>query len=242
YVLAFYIDIVILAQLRFIRSNFNLSKNKLEITDRRLIHKIKNVLRMKAKDKIELCNGKQEEATAEILKINKDKIKTKLLERHSNDREPDKKITLYCSILKNKNFELVVEKATELGVSQIVPIISDRTVKTGLKSDRLNKKIREAAEQSGRGVLPQLQEKVKLKTAIKQDQNEMQIAFDEAGKEVSEIDIAVDNISIFVGPEGGWSKKEKQMFEEKNFDIAKLSDLTFRAETAAIVGSYEVLR
>ena len=227
---------------RFIRGNFDLSKNKLEITDRRLIHKIKNVLRMKAEDKIELCNGKQEEATAEILKINKDKIKTKLLERHSNDREPDKKITLYCSILKNKNFELVVEKATELGVSQIVPIISDRTVKTGLKSDRLNKKTREAAEQSGRGVLPQLQEKAKLKTAIKQDQNEMQIAFDEAGKEVSEIDIAVDNISIFVGPEGGWSKKEKQMFEEKNFDIAKLSDLTFRAETAAIVGSYEVLR
>jgi len=227
---------------RFIRSNFDLSKNKLEITDRRLIHKIKNVLRMKAEDKIELCNGEQEEATAEILKINKDKIKTKLLERHSNDSESDKKITLYCSILKNKNFELVVEKATELGVSQIVPIISDRTVKTGLKSDRLNKKIREAAEQSGRGVLPQLQEKVKLKTTIEQDQNEMQVAFDEAGEEVSEIDITVDNISIFVGPEGGWSKKEKQVFEERNFDIAKLSDLTLRAETAAVVGLFEALK
>lgn len=226
---------------RFIRSNFDFSKDLLGITDRRLIHQIKNVLRMKAGDKIELCNGEQEQAKVKILEINKDKIKTKLLERYSNDSEPDKKVTLYCSILKNKNFELVVEKVTELGVSQIVPIVSDRTVKTGLKPDRLNKKIREAAEQSGRGVLPQFQEKVELETAVEQNQNKIKVAFDKTGKRVSNVNLETNNISIFVGPEGGWSKKEKQLFRESNFEVVKLSDLTFRAETAAIVGSYEVL-
>lgn len=79
----------------------------------------------------------------------KSRLKTSTLIK-INQRE----VILYCAILKHENFELVVQKATEAGIKEIAPIITTRTIKLDIRKDRLEKIIKEAAEQSGRGVVP----------------------------------------------------------------------------------------
>lgn len=227
---------------RFIRKNFDLSEDELEITDRRLIHQISNVLRMDLGDKVGLCDGSSNEVEGRIKKISKNKVTIEVLKRYENNKEPQIQATLFCSILKNRNFEWVVEKATEVGISKIVPIISERTVKTGVKPDRLKKKIREASELSERGKVPNLKEKIDFKEAINiTSKSGLKILFDHSGQEVDLKGGEHESISVFVGPEGGWSDSELEQARKNDIKIVKLGDMNLRAETAAVVGSYEVL-
>ena len=89
---------------------------------------------------------------------------------------------------KKENFELVVQKAVEIGVKEIIPIITKRTVKLNLKYDRLEKIIKEAAEQSGRGILPILRKAMDFKKAIEEaEQNNINLFFDISGKKFQKI-------------------------------------------------------
>ena len=137
-------------------SGGNFSKNKLTISDKELVNQIKNVLRLKIGDEIRLDDGKEKSALAEIISITRAGIEVDISEVSENKNELPIYGTLYCSILKRENFELVAQKATEIGIKEIVPIISSRTIKLNLREDRLEKIIKEAAEQSGRGIVPKL--------------------------------------------------------------------------------------
>lgn len=227
---------------RFIRREFNLDQERLTITDRRLVHQINNVLRMDSGDKIQLCDGAGREADGRIIEIDPQKgVVVKVLNTFRNQNEPERNITLYCSILKHKNFDLVVEKCTELGVSKIVPILAERTVKTGLKRQRLKKKMREAAEQCSRAVLPELSEKMSLSEAIdRAGSNEVNILYTLQAKKYDQ-PIKAKNLGVFIGSEGGWTDKEIERFkQQEGFIEDSLGSLTLRAETAAIVGVYSV--
>jgi len=149
-----------------------------------------------------------------------------------NGTVPQHKITLYQSIIKKDKMEWVVEKATELGVTKIVPIISERSEKKGFNVDRARKIAIEASEQCGRGDIPQIVEPITIEKAI--SQAEKAIVFDSSGKSLKELD-KIETKSIFIGPEGGWSENEISKFKSQNFEILNLGDLTLRAETAAIV-------
>ncbi|MFB6226002.1 MAG: 16S rRNA (uracil(1498)-N(3))-methyltransferase [Candidatus Paceibacteria bacterium] len=231
-----------MAKHRFIRDEFDLSGDKLKINDRRLVHQISDVLRMDAGDTIGLCDGKYNEAEGVIRGIDKDEIIVELTNKFENNNEPELDVALFCSIVKNKNFDWIVEKATEVGISEIVPIVSKRTVKTGLKPDRLNKKIREAAELSGRGSVPKLREKMELKQAFEiVPEGETGIFFDHSGQKIDSKESYESSVSIFIGPEGGWSDAELKRAKDRDFKIRKLGQLNLRTETAAVVGSYEVL-
>ncbi|MDD2658034.1 MAG: RsmE family RNA methyltransferase, partial [Candidatus Pacebacteria bacterium] len=133
--------------------------------------------------------------------------------------------------------ELAVQKAVELGVKEIVPIIADRTVKLGLKRDRLEKIIKEASEQSGRGILPVLSDSVAFGDAMRAaEANDLNLFFELGGKslEGSKLDLGkYKKIGIFIGPEGGWSEDELKLKSEK-LKVCGLSPFTLRAETAAI--------
>ena len=126
---------------------------------------------MKVGEKIVLADGQLNEAIAEIVASQKDSLEVKILERQKNQNEPNKKIVLYCSVLKRENFEWVVQKAAEVGVLEIRPLVCERTIKTDFKKERLQKIIKEAAEQSGRGRAPVLRETVKFSEAVKDAQN-----------------------------------------------------------------------
>ena len=227
---------------RFI-GNFNFSENSIKIIEPDSINQIRNVLRFEVGDKLILSDGKMNEVLAEIEEMRKDFISVKILEVRLNKNEPQKKVVLYCAILKRENFELVAQKATEVGIREIVPMICQRTVKFGLKEDRLKKIIKETAEQSGRGIVPILGQTISFDKAIDQARNnDFNLFFDARGEDFSKVISAMGQTKkngVFIGPEGGWEEKEIEIARSiENFKIVSLGNLTLRAETAAIVASY----
>jgi len=132
-------------------------------------------------------------------------------------------------------------------VREIIPIICQRTVKTGLKYDRLQKIIKEAAEQSGRGIVPIMGKTTNFKKAIADaSENNLNILFASSGVKLLMSDInsltQQENAraGIFIGPEDGWSEEEINAAKEAGFKIVSFGKLILRAETAAIVGTYLV--
>ena len=224
--------------------NFALENKTILVTDAELVHQIKNVLRLRIGDIIILCDGKGKEARAAILNLNRDGILTGIQEFIENKNEPRLHTILYCSILKNESFELVAEKTTEIGIKEIVPIITARTVKTNLHHERQEKILKEAAEQSGRAVIPILHPPMNFKEAIRKAQdNTANVFFDPSGGDFKKPKVSkAERVGIFIGPEGGWDDNELLLAKKNKFQIVTLSPLTFRAETAAIIGTYLLCR
>lgn len=219
--------------------DFIISKGKVEISNKEVFHQLRIVLKKKIGEKIILFNGRQE-CVAEIKNYLKDRVKVEILEIRENKREPKTLVSLYCSVLKKQNFELVVQKTTEIGVKEIVPLICKNTVKQGLNLERLKKIAKEASEQSGRLILPEISKPLKFKEAVKKVENfNSKIIFDISGKDFSNNNFK-DNkkFAIFVGPEGGWDKEEIELATRENFEILNLGKLNLRAETAAIIASF----
>jgi len=208
------------------------------LNDKELVYQINKVLRLNPGEQISLSNGHGEALIFEIDKINHDNITIKFLNK-STELKSDKEIILYCAILKKENFELVVQKATEIGVTKIVPLISERTIKLGLNFERLHKIAKEAAEQSGHNSLPEITEIINLETALINAQiQDLVLFFDITGRKLTNLIFEnKKSIGIFIGPEGGWSQKELALIlnQTHSFMAAKLGDFTLRAETAAIV-------
>lgn len=228
---------------RFI-GNFDFSNKNIKIIESDLINQFRNVLRFSKGDKIILGDGKMNEVLAEIKEIQKDFIEVEILELRLNKKEPQRKVILYCAILKRENFELVCQKTVETGIFEITPIICERIIKFGLKSERLEKIIKEAAEQSGRGIIPKLNQTIIFEKAIGQAKNNnLNLFFDSRGVDLLDVKLNLDGkkTGIFIGPEGGWSEQEiERVKKEENFKIINLGPLTLRAETAAIVATYLV--
>ena len=175
------------------------------------------------------------ESEAIIESLYKRSASLAIIDPQQVDREAKNKITLYTSILRRENFEIVVQKATEIGVTKIVPLLSERTVKTGFNQIRLQKILQEASEQSGRTVLPTLAEPMKFEDAITSVDPKTTVLFDGSG---SAFKSKPTTVNLFVGPEGGFSDREVAIASEAGCTIASLGELTLRAETAAIVVSY----
>ena len=238
---------------RFI-GNFDLSKEEVSVNDTDFINQAKNVLRLKHGDKLILCDGNLNEAIAEISNLNKEFVELKILETYKNQNEPaspaggpERNIVLYCPILKKENFEWAVQKAVEVGVKEITPIITARTVKLGLNKDRLEKIIKEAAEQSGRGILPRLNEAMDFDRAVDlaKNSNDLNLFFNIDGKNVQHSMSNISNIpkiGVFLGPEGGWDEEEIKKAQSSNgFTIVGLGKTILRAETAAVIASYQTV-
>jgi len=213
-----------------------LSQKQLEITGE-IAHQIIKVLKLKVGEKIELSNGKHISAIAYICKIDKKSVWVKILETREEKRE-SKKVTLFCAILKKENFELVVQKTTECGIDKIVPIITSRTIKTGLNLERLKKIAKEASEQSRCSTVPEILEPISFEKSLELvKENDDNILFDISGSKFAN-NHNLKPINLFIGPEGGWTEDEIKKAQNLDFKIISLGKLTLRAETAAIVSTY----
>lgn len=222
---------------RFI-GDFDLFRPTPTSKDSELINQIKNVLRLSVGEQVVLFDGNGLEALANIGSIGKDIVSFNILEKKEVTFEATRTVVAYCSILKRENFELIVQKAVECGVKKIVPIISDRTIKTGLKIDRLEKIIKEASEQCGRGIVPKLGEITSLSSALAEaGDNELNLFFDISGEKFAGTG-DVEQIGFFIGPEGGWTNDELLLARQSGCKIVGLGPLTLRGETAAIVAAY----
>lgn len=226
---------------RFI-GDFDLDAERLTLRDLDVAHQITRVLRLSVGERIILGDGAGYEAEGEIVSVGKDEVLIALGEKRANENEPLRRVTLYLAVLKRENFEQAAEKATEAGVAKIVPVLSGRTVKTGLNTERVRKIVKEAAEQSGRGIVPQISEPMTfsdaLQTAAGNDSNfffhtENSTAFEKESETISK-----KKTGIFIGPEGGWSEDEVSQAKDAGFALASLGRLTLRAETAAIIATY----
>jgi 16S rRNA (uracil1498-N3)-methyltransferase len=208
-----------------------------------LLHQIRNVLRFNVSERMVLCDNTGYEYEVEVSQISKNEIVGKLIEKRLNAVEPKLKIALYVGLLKSpERFEFILQKATEVGVTEFIPLITERTEKLSLnKIDRLRRILKEAAEQSGRGVIPVLKEAAKLKDLFKSPVNEDEVnlfATPEAEmslrRAINKIS-KVNKINLFVGPEGGFTKKEVFEAEQHGMTIFHLEKRILRTETAAIV-------
>ena len=152
---------------------------------------------------------------------------------------------LIAALIKKDNFEWIIEKATELGVTGIIPVISERSEKKSLNMERGNKILVEASEQSGRVTLPQLKNPQSLAEVIQSvtqaDEEKMNlISIDPEGKPWPKSGFGQFDskpAGIFVGPEGGWSDRELEMFKEAGIAIYSIGSQVLRAETAAVAVS-----
>jgi 16S rRNA (uracil1498-N3)-methyltransferase len=151
-----------------------------------------------------------------------------------------KKLTLVFSMIKKENMELVLQKGTEIGVTSFVPVVSERTVKTGWNFDRMERILKEAVEQSGFSDVPTIPtEPEKLSKYLEQQKIERDnfdnfAVLDFDGVPLSSLKHLISVDHIFVGPEGGWSDKERAMFKKYNIKSISLGPNTLRAETACI--------
>jgi len=229
---------------RFI-GKYSLHKKQIEISDINIINQIKNVLRLKMGDDFIICDGKENEAMVKILDITKEQIIVNTIEMKER-KDINKKVSLYLAILKKENFELAIQKAVEIGINEIHPIITERTIKMNLNYKRLEKIIKEASEQSGRTILPKIYPITSFKEAILNGKkNQVKIFFDlKENKDIKNYkknNNKEKSASIFIGPEGGFTINENNFAKENQYQILSLSQFTLRAETACIIGLYEIL-
>ena len=227
------------------------------LADSELIHQMVNVFRFKASDIVILFDGSGFEYEAEIISVSKKEIIFKILGATQKDLEQNnnKNVSLYLALIKKGNFELAAEKCTEAGVSEIHPINSLRSEKKDLNIERLNKIVKEASEQSGRVTLPQVFEITDLEIAVSQAVSEGKVCvtfhtnIDSHTTSASEGHSSLEKeeiggrhqVATFIGPEGGWTEKEIELFKKNNFKILSLGTNILRAETAAIVAVWSQL-
>jgi len=155
-------------------------------------------------------------------------------------------IGLAQSLIKKDEFEWVLQKSVELGVASITPLITERTEirfddrREEKKMTRWRKIIGEAVKQSRRTKLPVLHEPLELETYIKMGSDELLLVLDEAGevpfKDFLRSHRHISRCSLVVGPEGGWSERDRSIFVASSLPQLRLGRRILRAETAPLVG------
>lgn len=218
----------------YVAPEIELSDN-LEIIDKDLLWQWNKVLRFKPGNQLILFNGKFTDYYFRISQIASKKAQLILVNKENIAKNHNQKY-LFWSLLKRDNNELIIQKATELGVNHFVPIISDRTIKKDFNYERAKKIVIEASEQCGRGDIPILHSVTKLSDAIG-------IYKDSMALYVGNMDYKIKNLKqesdsgFFVGPEGGWTDSELDLFSRNKVSGINLGNNILRAETAAIIAS-----
>lgn len=223
-------------------------KGEFIVSDTNLLNQWRNVLRMKAGDRLVAFDGTGDEAFCELSALDK-KSATLLILEKKKGLAPAREITLFMSLIKRDNFELVLEKATELGVSRIVPVEVSRSEKKGLNRERSEKILREASEQSGRATVPVLGDVVNIKDIFRvpigeaygdSTHKEPIIVLDPRGLPIGEA-YGKGVVGLVIGPEGGFTDEEIKFFKTNGTPILSTGATILRAETAAIVALALVL-
>jgi len=221
------------------------SSSQLEIVlDEDTSRHVVQVLRMKKEEKLNLTDGKGNLITAEITDAHKKHCSVKIIDSPLTTHH-SQKITIAISLLKNTSrFEWFLEKATEIGVSEIIPMICERTEKQKLRYDRMKGICISAMLQSQQCWIPELHEPKQFNhLAIEQFDNQQKFIAhcDEANdkKQLSTfLRINQNNSSvILIGPEGDFTREEIRLALENNFVPVSLGETRLRTETAGVVAA-----
>ncbi|REJ79447.1 MAG: 16S rRNA (uracil(1498)-N(3))-methyltransferase [Acidobacteria bacterium] len=199
---------------------------------------VKLALRLREGDLVSAFDGKGSEFECEIAVLNKKETRLKIVrETDPPASESSLKLTLAAALLKNDKFELVIQKATELGVTRLVPLITYRTEKV-LKNaaDRIlrwRRIVIESSKQCGRATLMEITEPSDFNEAVEKLEGQRVLFGEKDGGALEEIQTS-NEVVAFIGPEGGWEDTEISMAKENGCQIVTIGSRVLRAETASI--------
>lgn len=197
------------------------------------------VLRMRTGDELTLLDGSGTAYLAVIKSARQVSVSLDVRERLGAVPEPPGGIVLLQGVLKGRKMDLVVQKATELGVKEIVPLITERSqLRETRKLERWRKIALEAARQSGRTAIPPVRAPVNIREFFRTGPGNLRgfIFWEEGGAPLGTGGMPATGEEVFsaVGPEGGFSREEVRLAGENGLKAATLGPLVLRAETAAI--------
>jgi 16S rRNA (uracil1498-N3)-methyltransferase len=197
------------------------------------------VLRMKQRDKLNLCDGKGNLLEASIADDHKKKCTVNVLST-KHEVQNTKYVSIGISLLKNTSrFEWFLEKATEIGVSEIIPLLCDRTEKQHFRFDRMNNIIISAMLQSQQYWLPKLHEPQTFDKVLMSSITEKKLIAhceNEQKQDVKDYSNS-SSIQILIGPEGDFSPQEISVALEQNYLPVTLGQTRLRTETAGVVAA-----
>ena len=214
----------------------NIIENSTSLLSKEHTHYIVNVMRLKRGSKINFFN-KKGEWLSEIVFLDRDRVEIKFLNK-IKESFPASNIELAICLVKKNPMEIILQKATELGVSRIIPIISERTEVKDLNLERANKITIEATEQSNQLNPPKISQMIDLKDFINSISKETKLFFADINSKhtpsLKDIE-GIKNISILIGPEGDFSPSERELILKKSNVIPfSLSKNILRTDTAVI--------
>lgn len=205
---------------------------------------IKKVLRLHEGDQIEISDSAEWEYTCEIVSMSDEIVGARIIDKQSFTREPGIKVTLFQGVPKGTKMEQIVQKCTELGVSEIVPVFMIRSVVTdngkyGKKIIRFNTIAAQAAKQCRRGTVPEVQEAVHsddvplmlddFDLVLFPYENEREVTIKDV---LQGLDEKPKSIAVIIGPEGGFSEEEAAQFTFSGAVSVSLGKTILRTETA----------
>ena len=202
---------------------------------------IVQVLRMNEGEKLNLTDGNGNLITAEIADTHKKRCRVEVIDSRLTTHN-SRLVTVAISLLKNSNrFEWFLEKATEIGVSEIIPLICERTEKQKFRYDRMKGICISAMLQSQQSWLPVLHEPVKFDNlTIKQFDNYRKFiahCADSSDKKQLSTIKPINHSTILIGPEGDFTKEEIELALQNNFIPVSLGGTRLRSETAGVVAA-----
>ena len=220
----------------------DITENTAVITGEEAQH-ISRVLRMKKGDSVTLCDGEGMFYEAILSDFSDKSVTAEITSSRKAETEPEVKLAIFQGVPKNPKLETIVQKLTEIGAVKIVPVDTKRAVAKldkSAKVDRLRKIAREAAKQSKRGIVPEVEDSISFKKAVEMaSEAELSIIAYEEEVETS-LKSALSgkspkSVSVMIGPEGGFEKEEVELAKEKGLISVTLGKRILRTETAPLV-------
>ena len=215
----------------------NLSLNLTAKLDKSQSHYVNKVMRVKVNETFSLFN-ESVEWKAKIKEISNG-IVGFIITKQLRQKENSKEIWLAFSPIKSNYFNFMIQKATELGVTKFIPVITDRTIVRKINYERVENITIEASEQSNRLLVPKVEKIQNLKSFLEKNNNKINIIFGDINTKNQKLDPKIQKedkpICIIIGPEGDFTEAEReQILNFKDVQSLKINDNILRTETAAI--------
>jgi 16S rRNA (uracil1498-N3)-methyltransferase len=221
-----------------------------------LAHRLSRVLRLEAGATVVLLDGSGLEYETRLDVVGPQRVTGTVLGRRPGRAEPRVRLVLYQSLVKGERFDWVLEKGTELGVAAFVPLLSRRNVVRAApgrqgRPERWHRVVREAAEQCGRCVLPEILSAKSLKEALSEAGDLRLLPWE--GEEALGLAAALrqarpaleaaerPTVAVLIGPEGGFAVEEVALARQSGAQVVSLGRRILRSETAGIVAAAAVL-
>ncbi|MEW5718789.1 MAG: 16S rRNA (uracil(1498)-N(3))-methyltransferase [Chloroflexota bacterium] len=218
-----------------------------------VVHQIRDVLRMNPGGEFVLLDNSGYAYRAEIVTIDRDVLRGRVVEKWKLDTEPTTRVTLYQGLLKGQKFDWVLQKGTEMGVAAFVPVLAARCIVGSLgdvseaRMERWQRIVVEAAEQAGRAALPHIGAAMLFANACEYAargglslipwEGEHSCGLREALQDVSRS----KEINLFIGPEGGFAEEEIAIARDHSIVPISLGPRILRAETAGLAAAAAIL-